>query len=170
MKRISVLLALALLTQLSTAFALPFNQDMAYDQNLPPGTLMRQLPEGSVPVGSLSRYVPSRDAALKMVNPFAGNPASIANGERLYNINCSACHGMYRDGKHVPSTTAQLGVPALDLSQGYLRNSPDGHFFSFIHFGGVAIMPPYGYKLSITEHWDIVSYIRKVQADMAAKG
>ncbi|MCB0331689.1 MAG: cytochrome c, partial [Bdellovibrionales bacterium] len=43
----------------------------------------------------------------------------------------------------------------------------DGHIFSYIHFGGVAIMPRYGYKLSPREHWDIVNYIRWMQKDFS---
>lgn len=144
------------------ACALPFNQDMAFGQNMVAGSIMRPRVDGTMPVGSLERYVPSREIARTWVSPNNGDVTSVKNGERLFAINCSPCHGVYKDGKHLKSVLAEsFNMPAVDLTT--VAEKPDGHFFEYIHFGGMAIMPAYGWKLSIQEHWDIVNYIRKFQ-------
>lgn len=144
--------------------ALPFNQDMAAGQNMVAGTIMRPKDDRSVPMGSLARRVASREEARSWSSPNAGQQSSISNGKRLYAVNCAPCHGSYTDsGSYTPGAVS-WAVPGPDLSLDYIKVKPDGHFFEFIHFGGMAIMPAYGYKLSIAEHWDVVNYIRSFQA------
>lgn len=38
----------------------------------------------------------------------------------------------------------------------------DGSIYATIHFG-IRLMPGHGWKLSPTEHWDIVNYVRSAQ-------
>jgi mono/diheme cytochrome c family protein len=148
----------------SSALALPFNQDMALGQNMVAGSIMRPKEQESVPMGSLARRVPSREVARTWVSPNKSDKLSIANGERLFAVNCSPCHGNYSSEQpnYIPGPVS-WAVPGPDLSADYIKVKPDGHFFEFIHFGGMAIMPAYGYKLSIAEHWDIVNYMRTFQ-------
>lgn len=161
------LLGIALVSAIGgagSASALPFNQDMAAGQNMVAGTIMRPKDDRSVPMGSLARRVASREEARSWISPNAGDQGSISNGKRLYAVNCSPCHGSYTDtGSYTPGAVS-WAVPGPDLSLEYIKVKPDGHFFEFIHFGGMAIMPAYGYKLSIAEHWDVVNYIRSFQA------
>lgn len=145
----------------SSAVALPFNQDMVSGQ-INVGHVMRPKAPNSVPLGSLDAHVPSREVALTWENPLKGDRMSTLNGQRLFQVNCSPCHGAYEGGKHTPGAVSNL-VPGPDISLNMYTVKPDGHFFGYIHFGGMAIMPAYGWKLSTTEHWDIVNYIRHVQ-------
>lgn len=145
----------------SSAVALPFNQDMVSGQ-INVGQVMRPKAPNTVPLGSLDAYVPSREEALTWENPLKGDRISTLNGKRLFQVNCSPCHGKYEDGKHTPGAVANA-VPGPDVSLDMYRVKPDGHFFGYIHFGGMAIMPAYGWKLSTTEHWDLVNYVRHVQ-------
>ena len=168
----TILLSSTVLIFSTVGHALPFNQDMSYGQNMPAGSVMRPRVPNTVPVGSVANYVASREEALTWSNPRAGNPLAIRNGERLFAVNCSPCHGKFSiDGtklNYKPGAVSSQ-VPGPDLTDPTIAAKPDGHFFGYIYFGGVALMPAYGWKLSKTENWDIVSYVRKVQS-VRAKG
>lgn len=157
-------LTLAVLSP-SDASALPFNKDLS-DVQLRAGSMMRPKAKNSVPVGSLEYRVESKEQALGFTNPLAGDEASAKRGDRLFSVNCSPCHGditsrPYKRGP-VADKSQMLGI-VPDLKDELFKSKPDGHFYGIIHFGGMAFMPAYGWKLSPTEHWDIVNYIRKVQ-------
>jgi mono/diheme cytochrome c family protein len=149
----------------STALALPFNTDM-YDPQPMTGEVMRPKAPNSVPMGSLDRRLESKEAALKLQNPLRGDPVSVESGQRLFAINCAPCHGTYGvDGAQTPSWFAsQVGAPDLTASTYWEESRSDGNIYGTIHLGGMAIMPAYGWKLSPTEHWDIVNYVRSIQA------
>lgn len=153
---------LAFFSMAPSAYGLPFNQDMVGNQ-YGLGQIMRPKAEGSVSTNDAKRYVGlTREDAAELKNPIAPTLRSILHGKRVYNTNCSPCHGSFVDGAHVPGPVGAK-LPAVNLAQDYLKAVPDSHFFQFIHFGGMAIMPAYGWKLSLDEHWDIVNYIRAVQ-------
>lgn len=160
MKR--VILALVLLCTLSSgrAIALPFNDDMVHDQ-LKVSEVMRPAPEGSIALGSSARFVKDKDTALALENPIARTERSIQRGERLWATNCTPCHGRYTEDGYKPGPVNQW-LPGPDLTADIIAAKPDGHFFSYVYFGGI-IMPRYGWKLSIRDHWDLVNYIRKQQ-------
>lgn len=150
---------------LSSASALPFNDDM-FDVQMRPGSTSRGKPQGSVPIGSLETRVASKEEALTLKNPIKATPRSIRNGARLFKVNCSPCHGDITTNPHVKGTVATLSpifAATPDISDKFYKEKPDGHFYGIIHFGGMAFMPAYGFKLSPDEHWDIINYIRKVQ-------
>lgn len=140
--------------------ALPFNQDMVGNQ-LVTGAIMRPKSPGSVALGSLERRVESYNDALELKNPIAGDERSTVNGKRLFEINCQVCHGRWENGKHI-GNTLQV-IPAMDLTIPLYKEKTDGAIFGAVHFGK-GLMPAYGWKLSTTEHWDLVNYVRRVQA------
>jgi mono/diheme cytochrome c family protein len=152
----------------SSAGALPFNQDMVGTQ-YGLGQIMRPKATGAVSTNDAKRFIGTREEAASLKNPVAPTGQSILHGKRIYNANCSPCHGSFVEGKHVPGPVGAR-LPAVNLAQDYLKVVPDSHFFQFIHFGGMAIMPAYGWKLSLTEHWDIVNYIRSVQQGETVSG
>lgn len=158
-------LVLSVGVALSSATALPFNDDM-FDVQMRPGSTSRGKPKGSVPIGSLESRVTSKEEALTFKNPVKPTPKSIRNGARLFTVNCSPCHG---DISAKPTTKGSVAVlspifaASPDISDKFYKEKPDGHFYGIIHFGGMAFMPAYGFKLSPDEHWDIINYIRKVQ-------
>ncbi len=161
---VKVLLTGAISSVLSvgTAHALPFNDDMV-DVQKRTGTIMRQKPPGAVAVGMSEYYVPSREEAEKMTNPLKGDPTSTANGKRLFAINCLPCHG---DISKKPYAPGAVGAKSLqtppDLTADMYKTRTDGSIFATIHYG-IRLMPGHGWKLSPTEHWDIVNYVRSSQ-------
>jgi mono/diheme cytochrome c family protein len=157
------MLTVGLVVSTGTAVALPFNQDMVGNQ-ISTGDMQRPEPARSIPRGAAKRFVGmKREDALTLVNPVKPTTRSIAHGKRLFQANCTPCHGKIVNQTYVlgPLATQLPGAPLFQGS--FMWDKPDAHYFQFIHFGGMAIMPKYGYKFSIKEHWDIVNYIRDVQ-------
>jgi mono/diheme cytochrome c family protein len=163
----SFALSLATLMASSPVLALPFNSDMVNNQ-LRAGAIMRPLPEGSVAVGSLPGHLGNRDEALALTNPLKSDKVSPLSGERLFAANCFPCHGDITQKTWQPGPVGQkinalvAGKPP-DLTSAYYKAQPDGTFYAAMHFG-FGLMPNVGWKLSPTEHWDIINYIRQVQA------
>jgi mono/diheme cytochrome c family protein len=152
------------------ANSLPFNTDMMSNQPAN-GRIMRPQPKDSVATNGSDRWVGTREEAGKLTNPVPKSPLSIAKGERLFATNCSPCHGKYIDGQHILGAVF-TSFPGPNLAgagaNGPYAKQSDGFFFQNIHFGGAALMPAYGYKFSISEHWDIVNYLRHIQETVGA--
>ena len=100
------------------------------------------------------------------VNAAIGNPAAIAEGEKLYNETCTACHG--KDG-----TGGELGPPVAAQNRRYLRRT-DQEIFDTIKNGIVGTqMPPYGGQFSDDNIWKVTAYIRGLRGtaiDTPAQG
>jgi mono/diheme cytochrome c family protein len=146
----------------SEGSALPFNDDMVAVQKRT-GVLMRQKVEGTVPLGTAHYDVQTREEAEKLENPLKGDSASTANGKRLFNVNCAPCHG---DISKKPVALGVVGEMAIQkppvLTDDAYKSRTDGNIYGTIHFG-IRLMPGHGWKLSPTEHWDIINYVRSQQ-------
>lgn len=161
----SLLTTICVLFCVSQAAALPFNQDMAGRQPVT-GQIMRPKEPNSVPLNSVATRIENRQEAEKLENPMAGNKLSIANGKRLFEANCTTCHGNWKEGQYVPSTLP-AGMPSMNLALPLYKSRTDGYIFGTIYYGSYStLMPGYGWKFSREEHWDLVNYIRKVQSEI----
>jgi mono/diheme cytochrome c family protein len=107
--------------------------------------------------------------ADKLVNPLAGQPAS-ARGDTLYHTFCAVCHGIagYADGPVGPR------VATLPLTTPRAFAWSDGYLYSIIRYGR-GVMPRYGDRVRGQDRWEVVNYVRQLQAaaralaDSAAK-
>lgn len=160
--KVALVLSLASLVAVSEAIALPFNDDMV-DVQKRTGTIMRQKAPGTVAIGMSEYYVPSREEAEKMTNPVKADAASLAKGKRLFAVNCLPCHGDISKKPYQPGAVGKktLQTPP-DLTLDTYKTRTDGSIFATIHFG-IRLMPGHGWKLTPTDHWDIVNYIRNQQ-------
>lgn len=156
------------LTLPMVAAALPFNSDMV-DSQMRVGSVMRPSVPGTVPVGGLVGRITTKAEAEKLTNPVKATDASIARGRRLFMTNCSVCHSDIEKKPYVPSVVASKGMPGPDLTADPYPSRTDGSIYGTIHLGGMVLMPPYGWKLSPKEHWDIVNYVRKAQNSKVGK-
>jgi putative heme-binding domain-containing protein len=99
-------------------------------------------------------------------HPAIGNREAIADGERLYNETCTACHG--KDG-----TGGELGPPVAAQNRRYLRRT-DSEIFDAVKNGITGTqMPPYGGQLADEQIWHITAYIhglRGTAIDTPAQG
>lgn len=97
--------------------------------------------------------VPATEAAKK--NPVSASKTSIAAGEKLYTKTCASCHGPSGDGDG--RAALELGIQPARLSES--QNQSDGALFWKIT-NGKKPMPGYGTRLSETDRWSLISYIR----------
>lgn len=148
----------------STVHALPFNDDMV-DTSITDGQITRAKPEGVISKGSLEYRIDTREDALKLSNPVKSDAKSVTRGSRLYRVHCYSCHGNLENKKWEPGPVGQPGrLPGVpNIADAFYKERTDGYLYGIIHFGGMAYMPAYGWKLSPTEHWDIINYVRKMQ-------
>jgi mono/diheme cytochrome c family protein len=164
--RSSKLILVVIMLSTSVAHGLPFNDDMVSNP-MKTGRVMRPLPSGSVSEGSSQYRVETREDALKLTNPNKGDKFSIASGKRLFSVNCSPCHGDMESKPWKPGAVTQfVGAPNISLAMYHDKpdGRTDGSIYGTIRFGSLSgLMPRIGYKLSPTEHWDIINYVRSVQ-------
>lgn len=133
----------------------------------PNGMNMRLPAHGTVARGqvSYSKYdLPKSNegyaASAAFTNPLPATAENIADGNRLYNINCTPCHGdkglgdgtIVKDGKYPPP-------PSYDSDR--IKTTPDGQMFYSIRYGK-NLMGAYGTVLSPEQIWKVVHYIRTV--------
>lgn len=100
--------------------------------------------------------------ADRLVNPLAGMAAT-ARGDTLYQTFCAVCHGLAGagDGPVGPK------VAAPSLLTDRARAWSDGYLYSIIRYGR-GIMPRYGDKVRGPVRWEVVNYVRQLQAASVA--
>lgn len=104
-----------------------------------------------------AKWVAPADAAAKK-NPLAGNTDALAGGKKLFMRHCVECHN--EDGTGLQDA-ANLTLPSV-------QKQSDGSIFWKLTNGNVkAGMPPFA-RLSDTERWQIVSYVRALKEDSSA--
>jgi mono/diheme cytochrome c family protein len=100
----------------------------------------------------------------KMKNPVASSPESIKAGQALFQKNCRFCHGADAkgDGPMAPENTH----PSNLTDDKWDRGSTDGEIFLVISNGAGPKFDMKGYKSKMTETeiWNVVNYVRSLQA------
>lgn len=105
-------------------------------------------------------------------NPFPITPEGLEHGKELYNIYCGICHGEKGDGQGYlvreedPAKGIVAGVypaaPANLMTDTFTLASA-GRLYHAIMYGK-NVMGSYADKLSFKERWDVIHYIRSLQA------
>ena len=90
-------------------------------------------------------------------NPVAANESSLAAGEKIYVRRCVACHGQKGNGDGPDAV--DLGIHPAKLSDPGVREETDGALFWKITVGKKP-MPDYGRRLSPTDRWNVINYLR----------
>ena len=98
---------------------------------------------------------PAPSAAKK--NPIAPTQDSIAAGQKIYSKTCAMCHG--KGGDADGPAVIELNIHPAKLSDPKLANESDGSLFWKITTGKKP-MPAYGKRLSETDRWNLVNYVR----------
>ena len=98
---------------------------------------------------------PAASAAKK--NPVAPTPDSIAAGQKIYSKTCAMCHG--KSGDADGPAVIELNIHPARLSDPQLQTESDGALFWKITTGKKP-MPAYGKRLSETDRWNLVNYVR----------
>ncbi len=123
------------------------------------------------PNGSVPYYFPDtedgRNLAIQQIkfNPFPITKDGIARGQELYTIYCGSCHGDKGDGDGylVRDPGGKYPAqPANFMLDGFI-NSSNGRYYHAIMFG-INMMGSHADKLSYEERWQVIHYIRMMQA------
>jgi mono/diheme cytochrome c family protein len=116
------------------------------------------VPSQSIPIEGPA-YIPNMGAPS---NPVPADPASIARGAELFNINCTACHGTGGKGDGPVAAFLQNKKP-VDLTGPIATALSDGAIFMTITNGTIGGMPALNENLTVRERWDVVNYVRTLQ-------
>jgi len=100
---------------------------------------------------------PAAEARKK--NPVAVSESSVAAGQKVYVKRCVACHG--KTGNGDGPDAADLGIHPAKLSDPLIREETDGELFWKITVGKKP-MPNYGTRLSPTDRWNVINYLRSL--------
>ena len=103
-------------------------------------------------------------------NPYPITAAGIAKGKDLYNIYCGICHGEKIDGGGYLVRDPGPGdvggkypvQPAILNSDEFISASNGRYYHAIIY--GKNLMGAYADKLSYEERWQVIHYIRSLQA------
>ncbi|MEE9373241.1 MAG: cytochrome c [Saprospiraceae bacterium] len=130
-------------------------------------------PNGSVPY----YYNDTEEERLRaiteiIINPYPITENGLASGKELYNIYCGICHGENGDGLGYlvrdanPAKFDEGGKypvqPANMILEEFI-NSSNGRYYHAIVYGK-NMMGGYTDKLSFQERWQVIHYIRSLQA------
>ena len=138
------------------------------------GTVPRRSNSGSfnIPVqGSVPYYYAdteeerTRAIAEIIDNPLPITDKGLAEGKELYNIFCATCHGDKGDGNGylLRDDGGKYPVqPANFLLEEHLKAS-NGRYYHAIMYGK-NLMGGYADKISYEERWNVIHYIRSLQA------
>jgi len=108
-----------------------------------------------------------RTLAIQQIryNPFPITDGGLARGKELYNIYCGICHGEKADGGGylVRDNGGKYPAQPANLVDSQFVFATNGRFFHAIVYGRNA-MGGYADKLSFEERWQVIHYIRSLQA------
>jgi len=107
-------------------------------------------------LGSKEKWTaPAAEARKK--NPVAVSDSSLAAGQKIYLKRCMQCHG--KTGNGDGPDAADLGIHPAKLSDPVIRRETDGELFWKITVGKKP-MPNYGTRLSPTDRWNVINYLK----------
>lgn len=108
----------------------------------------------------------ARAMAEIVQNPFPITDAGLERGKELYDVFCGICHGDKGDGAGYlvrDDGGVYPAQPANFLLDEHLNATNGRYYHAIIH--GRNLMGAYADKLSYEERWQVIHYIRSLQAD-----
>src|SRR5216117_1787376 len=122
---------------------------------------------GTVPVTGVEPSV-NLQTADRLVNPRTRTSESINRGRFVYETYCLVCHG--QEGRGDGPISSAAGGPFFgvrSLVNDTIARRTDGYIYAVIVSGqvmGRGLMPVYGDKVRGNDRWDLVNYVRTLQA------
>lgn len=104
------------------------------------------------------------EAASSLTNPAPATIYNLAEGKRLFNINCTPCHG--EDGQGNGTIVADGKFPKVPAYADRLPTINDGKAFYSIKYGR-NLMGAYGTVLSPSQIWQVIHYINTYKTSTA---
>lgn len=123
-------------------------------------------PNGSVPYYYEDTEAERTRAMAEIINnPYPITEAALANGKEMYNIFCATCHGEKADGDGYLVRDGDGKYPAqpANLIKEEFITATNGRFYHALMYGK-NVMGGYSDKVSYEERWNVIHYIRSLQA------
>jgi mono/diheme cytochrome c family protein len=132
---------------------------------------------GTVPITGVEVPVDLKTAD-RLVNPRTRTSESINRGRFLYETYCLVCHGTSGRGDGPISATNGQTPPGpvfgvRSLVNDTIARRSDGYIYGAIVNAtamGRGLMPMYGDKVRGSDRWDLVNYVRTLQAQAKSAG
>lgn len=151
---------------------------MRTPRSVRPYTMPLMPAPGSVPVtGSDPDSLPAPEAE-GLTNPRARTAESLNRGQWVFETYCLVCHGPAGLGNGpisafngrtppgpYPGIASLLTPQAMGRSDGYLYG-----VVTYAQAMGRGLMPRYGDKVRGTDRWDVINYVRYLQAQGSGGG
>ncbi len=142
------------------------------NENNPDGKTLRDPAPGSIPRGYLpfpfeATEQDAKRAGEELINPNAPDDvASLARGAVAYGVYCQQCHGPAGEGDGMVAKRGFPPPPSLLLE--HAIQMKDGQMFHVITLGQ-ANMPGHAAQVPREDRWNIIMYIRSLQAEAQRK-
>jgi S-disulfanyl-L-cysteine oxidoreductase SoxD len=163
--RYALAVALAIASLPAPAGCFPWSIDMYRGPEVQPfAKAPRVTPADTIPVHGGEPPMTLEQATIKMHNPMQATPENLAKGQTQFNTYCAPCHGESARGNG--PVAHLLGKPPKDLVTGTSKDLPDGYIYGAIR-DGILSMPSYAGELPVEQRWQVVMYIRSMQAAAA---
>lgn len=141
----------------------PWFAQMKKSPAIQPYKMLREPPEGAVPIGGVEPPLPvipaNFDAIDRLVNPTQPTEESLTTGKNYFDIYCLPCHGEAGAGDG-PVNAKLFIAPNLLLDRA--QNLSDGMIYSIIRHGRGA-MRSYAEGVRGVNRWHVVNYVRQLQ-------
>jgi mono/diheme cytochrome c family protein len=107
----------------------------------------------------------TRASAEIKSNPFPITKARIENGKEMYTTFCATCHGDKADGAGylVRDDGGKYPAAPANLVKDEFVAASEGRFYHALIYGK-NVMGGYADKMSFEERWNVIHYIRSLQA------
>ena len=110
---------------------------------------------------------PGSAVVQSLLNPVPADEASLARGEVLFDRMCAICHGPAGIGADAPLLEVWPALQVYDIAGDRAQGYVDGYIYGMIRRGR-GLMPSYGHQISHFDRWNIVNYVRQLQAEYDA--
>lgn len=100
--------------------------------------------------------------ARRLKSPLQVSEARLRSGQALFTASCAGCHG--EDGKSRTRLAGSLPIRPTDLSHYLMESMRDGEIYWVVAHGIDNRMPAFENKLTETQQWELVLYVRELRS------
>lgn len=93
---------------------------------------------------------------------------SLARGELLFNRYCAVCHGADGLGANALILEKWPALVVYNLAGDVVQGYSDTYLYGMMRVGR-GLMPQYGHQITHFDRWNIVNYVRQLQAEYNAQ-
>lgn len=141
-------------------------QTWSENPNMPGGITMAGPVEGTVAIHESAfgfvKTLEDEAKAKSLVNPVK-NEFDIERATLVFSQFCIICHGEKGDGQGFLFTSKKYPFPPANFHAERAMGKTDGQLFHNIR-AGYGVMGAHGPQLSVDDSWQLVNYIRHLQA------